>query len=142
MTLLDVCLTIRASFGRGAIAQLGERCSGTAEVGGSIPPSSTIKNACIFDKTAGLAFGFLFMKNIARLGQIVFIIGLILAIVGLMFGFWLMFQGNDEWAIKLLFAVPVGFIFLFTGLATSVMFSPRDDTALNEKRSLQDFDDD
>jgi uncharacterized membrane protein len=82
------------------------------------------------------------MKHIARLGQIVFIIGLILTVVGLIFGFWFMFQGNDEWATKLLFAVPVGFMFLFTGLATSVMFSPRDDSALNEKRSLQDFDDD
>jgi uncharacterized membrane protein len=82
------------------------------------------------------------MKNVALLGQIVFIIGLVLAIVGLIFGFWFMFQGNDEWANKFLFAVPVGFMFLFTGLATSVMFSPRDDTALNEKRSLQDFDDD
>jgi len=81
------------------------------------------------------------MKNIARLGQIVFIIGLILTVVGLIFGFWFMFQGNDEWATKLLFAVPVGFMFLFTGLATSVMFSPRDDSALNEKRSLQDLDD-
>jgi len=82
------------------------------------------------------------MKNIALLGQIIFIIGLILSVVGLIFGFWLMFQGNDEWAMNFLFAVPVGFMFLFTGLATSVMFSPRDDTALNEKRSLQDFDDD
>ena len=27
----------------GAIAQLGERCNGIAEVGGSIPPSSTIQ---------------------------------------------------------------------------------------------------
>jgi uncharacterized membrane protein len=81
------------------------------------------------------------MKNIARLGQIVFIIGLILTVVGLLFGFWFMFQGNDEWATKLLFAVPVGFMFLFTGLATSVMFSPRDDSELNTRRSLQDSDD-
>ena len=35
-------LTIRASFGTGAIAQLGERCNGIAEVSGSIPLSSTI----------------------------------------------------------------------------------------------------
>ena len=82
------------------------------------------------------------MKSIALLGQIVFIIGLILAVVGLIFGFWFMFQDNDELASKFLFAVPVGFMFLFTGLATSVMFSPRDDTSLNERRSLQDFDDD
>ena len=43
-----MCLTgfivsrkMRASFSTGAIAQLGERCNGIAEVGGSIPPSST-----------------------------------------------------------------------------------------------------
>jgi hypothetical protein len=54
-----------------------------------------------------------------------------------------MFQGdNDKWAMRFLFAVPMGFAFMFTGLATSVMFSPRDDSALNEKRSLHDFDDD
>ena len=29
-------------FWHGAIAQLGERCNGIAEVGGSIPPSSTM----------------------------------------------------------------------------------------------------
>ncbi len=79
------------------------------------------------------------MKTIARLGQIIFIIGLIMAIIGLIFGFWHMFQGHDELAKKFLFAVPTGFMFLFTGLATSVMFSPRDDdAALNKKRSLPD----
>jgi len=79
------------------------------------------------------------MKIIARLGQIIFIIGLIMAVVGFIFGFWNMFQGNDEWAKKFLFAVPTGFMFLFTGLATSVMFSPRDnDASLNKKRSLPD----
>ncbi len=78
------------------------------------------------------------MKTIARLGQIVFIIGLILATIGLIFGFWHMFQGNDESAKTFLFLVPTGFMFLFTGLSTSVMFSPRDDTALNKKRSLHD----
>jgi len=82
------------------------------------------------------------MKNIARLGQIIFIIGLIISVVGFVLGFWFMFQDNDMWATRFLFSVPVGFMFLFTGLATSVMFSPRDETALNEKRSLQDLDDD
>ena len=89
-----------------------------------------------------LAQRFLIMKNVALLGQIVFIIGLIMAVVGFVLGFWFMYQGNDEWATKLLFIVPLGFMFLFTGLATSVMFSPRDDSVLNESRSLQDLDDD
>ena len=82
------------------------------------------------------------MKTLARIGQIVFIIGLILAVVGLILGFGFMFQGNDKWAMRFLMAVPTGFVFLFTGLATSVMFSPRDDSDLNEKRSLQDLHDD
>jgi len=78
------------------------------------------------------------MKTIVRLGQIVFIIGLIFTIIGLIFGFWHMFQGNDKSAKTYLFLVPTGFMFLFTGLSMSVMFSPRDDTALDKKRSLQD----
>ncbi len=79
------------------------------------------------------------MKIIARLGQIIFIIGLMMSVVGLVVGFWHMFQGNDELAKMFLFVVPTGFMFLFTGMATSVMFSPRDDDAtLNKKRSLPD----
>jgi hypothetical protein len=35
-------LTYRSAPSRGAIAQLGERLHGMQEVGGSIPPSSTI----------------------------------------------------------------------------------------------------
>ena len=82
------------------------------------------------------------MKTLARIGQILFIIGLILAVVGLIVGFTFMFQGNDKWAMRFLMAVPTGFVFLFTGLATSVMFSPRDDSDLNKKRSLQDLHED
>jgi len=83
------------------------------------------------------------MKKVAVFGQVLFIIGLILAVVGLIIGFYLMFQGgNDTWATRFLFAVPAGFLFMFTGLATSVMFSSRDDDhKLNELRSLKDSDD-
>ncbi len=82
------------------------------------------------------------MKTLARIGQILFIIGLILSVIGFIVGFTLMFQGNDKWAMRFLMAVPTGFVFLFTGLATSVMFSPRDDSDLNKKRSLQDLHED
>ena len=83
------------------------------------------------------------MKTLALIGKSIFIIGLILSIAGLILGFGLMIFGdNDKWALRFLMAVPTGFAFLFTGLATSVMFSPRDDSDLNEKRSLQDFHDD
>ncbi len=82
------------------------------------------------------------MKNIAYIGQIVFIIGLILSVVGLIFGFWfLIIENNDKWAMRFLLLVPAGFMLLFTGLATSVMFSPHDDSELNKHRSLQDSDD-
>ncbi len=81
------------------------------------------------------------MNKVVLFGQILFIFGLILAVVGLIVGFWLMFADYDKWAIRFLLAVPTGFMFLFTGLATSVMFSSRDDSALNERRSLQDLDD-
>ena len=83
------------------------------------------------------------MKKVVRVGHILFIIGLILTVVGLIFGFGLMFQGgNDTWATRFLIAVPTGFMLMFTGLATSVMFSPHDnDQRLNELRSLKDSDD-
>jgi len=82
------------------------------------------------------------MKRVVKFGQILFFIGLIMAIVGLVFGFGLMFQGgNDIWATRLLISVAIGFMIMFTGLATSVMFSPNDnDNKLNELRSLQDSD--
>ncbi len=82
------------------------------------------------------------MKKLARIGQGIFIIGLILSVVGLIFGFGLMFADNDKWAMRFLMAVPAGFALLFTGLATSVMFSPRDDSELNQKRSLADLHED
>jgi len=81
------------------------------------------------------------MKRVAKFGQILIFIGLVMAIVGLIFGFGLMFQGgNDIWATRLLVSVAIGFMIMFTGLATSVMFSPNDDNKLNELRSLQDSD--
>ncbi len=83
------------------------------------------------------------MKKTALFGKVLFFIGLIMAVVGLTFGFGLMFQGgNDTWATRFLIAVAIGFMLMFTGLATSVMFAPYDnDQELNKLRSLQDSDD-
>ena len=83
------------------------------------------------------------MKKTALFGKVLFFIGLIMAVVGLIFGFGLMFQGdNDTWATRFLIAVAIGFMLMFTGLATSVMFAPYDnDQELNKLRSLQDSDD-
>jgi len=53
--------------------------------------------------------------------------GLLITIVGLALGFGLMFQGdNDELAKFFLMSVPFGFVILFTGFATVIMFSPRE----------------
>jgi hypothetical protein len=71
-------------------------------------------------------------------GKIVAIIGLLITIVGLLFGFGLMFQGgNDEFAKFFLMSVPVGFVTLFAGFSTVIMFSPREDelVATQEKES-------
>jgi hypothetical protein len=68
------------------------------------------------------------VAEMAQLGRIIFIIGLIITVVGLFGGFWLMFQGsNDALAKLLLMAVPTGFMIMFAGLSTSVLFSSRED---------------
>ena len=105
---------MRASFSTGAIAQLGERCNGIAEVGGSIPPSST--TLCKVEN-----------HMIALIGKIVSYIGLTITVVGLVFGFGLMFQGgNDDLAKTFLMSIPFGFVILFTGFSTVIMFSARE----------------
>ncbi|HHL18808.1 MAG TPA: hypothetical protein ENJ33_03650 [Thiothrix sp.] len=64
----------------------------------------------------------------AQLGRIVFIIGLAVAITGLLGGFGLVFQGsNDALAKILLMVIPIGFVIMFAGLSTSVLFSSRED---------------
>ncbi len=64
----------------------------------------------------------------AQLGRIIFIIGLAITVTGLLGGFGLMFQGsNDALAKILLMAVPTGFVIMFAGLSTSVLFSSRED---------------
>lgn len=61
-----------------------------------------------------------------RLGRYSFIVGLVITIVGLVFGFGFMFADHDELAKLFLMAVPVGFLILFAGLSTVILFSPRD----------------
>ena len=101
---------MRTSWQDGAIAQLGERCNGIAEVGGSIPLGSTkLSLVCIM----------------ALVGRVIFYIGLMVSVVGLIGGFSLMFQGSgDPIAKTLLMSVPIGFIVMFLGMSTAVMFAP------------------
>ncbi len=75
---------------------------------------------------------------IALIGKVVLYIGLLITTAGLFFGFGIMFKGNnDELAKVFLMSVPFGFVILFTGVATVVMFSPRESElrdSLNSKK--------
>ncbi|UOG91698.1 MAG: hypothetical protein L3K52_16120 [Candidatus Thiothrix sulfatifontis] len=62
-----------------------------------------------------------------RLGRYSLIIGLVITVVGLIFGFGFMLVDSDELAKMFLLAVPLGFMVTFAGLATIVIFSPRED---------------
>ncbi len=61
-----------------------------------------------------------------RLGQYMLIVGLIITVIGLVFGFGFMFADSDELAKFFLMAVPLGFLVTFAGLSSIVLFSPRD----------------
>ncbi|HRJ52122.1 MAG TPA: hypothetical protein PLE99_05095 [Candidatus Thiothrix moscowensis] len=61
-----------------------------------------------------------------RIGRYSLIAGLIITVTGLVLGFGFMFADSDELAKIFLMAVPVGFLVLFAGLSTVVLFSPRD----------------
>ena len=62
-----------------------------------------------------------------RFGRYSLIVGLIITVVGLIFGFGFMFaDSHEELAKMFLMAVPLGFLLGFAGLSTIVLFSPRD----------------
>ncbi len=60
------------------------------------------------------------------LGRVVFIVGLVISLLGIIIGFTLMFTGYDNWAKFCFMVVPLGFLFLFAGLSTTVLLEPRD----------------
>jgi cytochrome c oxidase subunit IV len=62
-----------------------------------------------------------------RIGRYSLILGLVLTIAGLVLGFGFMFADQDELAKMFLMVVPLGFLILFAGLSTVVLFSPRGD---------------
>ncbi len=63
----------------------------------------------------------------ARLGQILVIVGLISTIITFVGAFGLMFHGGYDALTKLLFMlVPVSFLILFTGVATVALYGERD----------------
>ena len=64
---------------------------------------------------------------IALIGKVVSYIGLVISVVGLVFGFGLMFQGgNDDLAKTFLMSIPFGFVILFAGFSTVIIFSARE----------------
>ena len=62
----------------------------------------------------------------ALAGRVILYIGLFITIVSFILGFGLMFNDYDKLAQYFLMAVPFGFVFLFVGVSTIVMFSPRE----------------
>ena len=62
----------------------------------------------------------------ALLGRILLIAGLIIVTVSLILGFGFMFNDQDRLAKFFLMAIPLGFVILFAGVSTVVMFSPRE----------------
>ena len=60
----------------------------------------------------------------AKVGRYLFIVGLLIAVVGLIAGFTLMFQSYDELAKLFLMIIPIGFIIGFAGLTATLITSP------------------
>lgn len=60
------------------------------------------------------------------LGRVVFYIGLVLTLIGVLGGFVLMFADIQNWAQFCFMLSPVGFLLLFAGLSTTVLTEPRD----------------
>jgi hypothetical protein len=63
---------------------------------------------------------------VVLIGKICFYVGLFLTILGIVFGFGFMFAEADEWAKFFFMVVPLGFLLLFAGLSTGLLFAPRD----------------
>ena len=107
-----------ASFG--AIAQLGERYTGSVEVGGSIPPSSTrFTGNTENPESRG--------KVMHRAGRWAVLAGILLVTIGMVVGFTAMFQDADDIAITALGLIPLGFIALLAGTVATQLSKPADD---------------
>jgi len=64
--------------------------------------------------------------DVARFGRILLIVGLVVTLLSFITGFYFMFSGNGPVARLMLMIVPFGFLTLFMGFATVIMFAPRD----------------
>ncbi|MGV6810505.1 MAG: hypothetical protein ACWA5U_11595 [bacterium] len=59
------------------------------------------------------------------IGRIMLVIGLVITLLGVIGGFGFLWLSDQQNLAKLFFmSVPVGFLFLFVGLSTVVLFEP------------------
>lgn len=57
-----------------------------------------------------------------RFGVVSIWVGLVIAVVGLIGGFGLMFTGEQTWSKPLIATVPIGFLLVFTGVVTTILY--------------------
>jgi hypothetical protein len=69
-----------------------------------------------------------------RFGTILVWLGVILNVVGLVFGFGAMAVDADSQAVSLLGLVPIGFMALLTGVVTVLFSRPRTSTGEDRRR--------
>ena len=78
---------------------------------------------------------------IALIGKVILYIGLFITVVGLVFGFGIMFQDtNDDLAKLFLMSIPFGFVLFFTGMSTVIMFTPRESELPSNPESKDESD--
>ncbi len=59
-----------------------------------------------------------------KFGIISLYLGLVLTVIGLIGGFGLMWVGIDDWAKPLIATVPLGFLLVFNGVVTTLLYRP------------------
>ncbi|WP_020559250.1 hypothetical protein [Thiofilum flexile] len=59
-------------------------------------------------------------------GKIGLVLGLIITVLSFIGGFSAMFMNYDQLATLLFMVIPAGFVITFAGLATIVLFAPRE----------------
>jgi uncharacterized membrane protein len=67
-----------------------------------------------------------------RWGRTAALIGFVLTLLGIVFGFGAMFAGHDGWAKPLITLIPVGFLLLFAGVTTALLATPEGDRERRE----------
>ena len=66
-----------------------------------------------------------------RFGVISLYVGLVMSLIGFVGGFGLMFAGEQTWSKPLIAMVPVGFLLVFNGVVTTILYR---ETAESDER--------